>query len=628
MKNFKKLLIFILVVSICVSALCLSACSNTGGDFNDGFGGGGTVSKPSDYVNDEIQDKIENAGKVDVSNSTFSGTVPSTVTVLDGDEVEIAKDGDYYLTGSHTSVTITKKITAHLYFENVTLNAQEGKAFSTKKSEITLTLIGSNKITAASDNAVHVKGNLTINGEGSLTVESQSKNGIKVTQALTVCDAKISIAAENHAITAETIVSNGADIGVTSAGKDGLHAECDYDYDEDDGIDLEKCVFTTETGFVSLVNTNYTCNVEGDGIQADTFVYIDGGSYDIKTVGTFVADTSANRAEYDLTDDDFRYVYSRREYQKVDSDYRGSSIMYALKQGCKGVKVGEIEFDSDGDGEDDKVVSDGDYFIMIKSGDFKVDSTDDAFHTNSGDMTISGGNFTIDTTDDGMHADNLLKVEGGDIDVLSCYEGLEGAYVEITGGNIYVVATDDGINAATDVTSIKEHIIISDGNVLVDAEGDGLDSNGTILISGGVVTVYGPTNGGNAGLDADDGILVTGGELFVTSALGMIETPGKNSTQYVVSYASNKSYIYASAIITVTDSDGNVVLTSTVSKRCQSLIFSSAKFESGKTYNLYDGDTLLETFTLSNVITLLGNSQSQGGFGGNIPGTPGGRPGR
>ena len=31
----------------------------------------------------------------------------------------------------------------------------------------------------------------------------------------------------------------------------------------------------------------------------------------------------------------------------------------------------------------------------------------------------------------------------------------------------------------------------------VNAEGDGLDTNGDILMTGGDVTVHGPTNGGN-----------------------------------------------------------------------------------------------------------------------------------
>ena len=51
-----------------------------------------------------------------------------------------------------------------------------------------------------------------------------------------------------------------------------MNAECDD----------ETTAFTTDGGYVSLTNFNYTCDVSGDGIQADTVVYINGGNYDIR----------------------------------------------------------------------------------------------------------------------------------------------------------------------------------------------------------------------------------------------------------------------------------------------------------------------------------------------------------
>lgn len=631
MKKFKKALTLIVAFLIVFSTGLFTACNNESGSgnesssFDDGFGGGGTVDTPNDVENTETEDEIESAGKVDISDLKADGTVPEDATVLTGEVIEIEKSGNYYVTGEHTSIEIIKKdLEVNLYLQNATLTNLDGKALSSKKTQLCLTLIGDNKISNEGDdvNAVHIKGNMVINGNGSLTVNGGSKSGIKVSKTLTIVDATLNVSAQNHGVTAETIVANSAKINVTKAGKDGLHAECDYEYDKKEGIDLDACVYTKEAGFVSLIDVDYSCNVSGDGIQADTFVYINGGNYDITTNGVFVAKTSANMAEYGLTSDDFRYIYSNRTYQKVDSDYRGSSSRYALTQSCKGIKVGEIEFDSTGDGEDDVVITDGDYIIMIQDGTFTINSTDDALHTNSGDVVINGGTFTVNTTDDGMHADELLKINGGNIDIYKSYEGLEGGYVEINDGNIYVVATDDGINAASDDRKITEHIIIAGGIVTISAEGDGIDSNGTLLISGGVVTVFGPTNGGDAGLDADNGILVTGGTLFVTSALGMIETPGKNSTQYVVSYASSNSYLSAGEVITVKDSDGNELLSVTLEKRCQSLIFSLGEFESNKTYTLNSSNEVLATFTLTNVITTIGNAQGQGGFGGRPGGGP------
>ena len=81
------------------------------------------------------------------------------------------------------------------------------------------------------------------------------------------------------------------------------------------------------------------------------------------------------------------------------------------------------------------------------------------------------------------------------------------------------------------------NIYIGGGYIVVNAEGDGVDSNGTIEFAGGVTIIYGPTKGGNGSLDADRGILVNGGVLIALGSLGMVETPAKNSQQCCVCYA-------------------------------------------------------------------------------------------
>lgn len=53
-------------------------------------------------------------------------------------------------------------------------------------------------------------------------------------------------------------------------------------------------------------------------------------------------------------------------------------------------------------------------------------------------------------------------------------------------------------------SSSDYQIIINGGTITVDADGDGLDSNGNIFIKGGTTTVNGPTNAGNGALDYGD----------------------------------------------------------------------------------------------------------------------------
>ncbi len=539
-------------------------------------------------------------------------------------EVTLTESGTYLFRGDYGKLTLgAGDMSLHLVLDGAHFTCADGVAVDGtgyKNNIVTVTLAdgSENSISNGKDNALHLKGSLDINGDGTLSVTGK-KNGIKVSGALRVADATLSIDAGNHAIAAQSIAAKDATIGVLSAGKDGLNAECDDD----------TTAFVTTEGFVALRNVRYSCTCDGDGIQADTVVYIDGGSYSIHTAGEFVADTAANRAEYDLDADDFRYVKRGSEYYKVASDYMGGSL-YALAQGCKGIKVGEIEYPDPQDPEDEITVTQGDYCIFIADGDIEVDSVDDAVHANSGSILIDGGTLTLSTYDDGITADLLVDIRGGDIEVVRSYEGIEGSFVQISGGRIRISATDDGINAASDNEQTEEYILIEGGEVTVNADGDGIDSNGWVEFNGGTVVVHGPTSNGDGGLDSETGIYANGGTLFVAASRGMTELPLDKSDQYVIAYGAN-STLSAGTVISVRDGTDTLFETTLV-KAAQTVIFSSGALTKGKTYSLYADDGKLADITVSDRVTSSGVSGGFGGApdspGGGMPGGPGGRPPR
>ena len=150
---------------------------------------------------------------------------------------------------------------------------------------------------------------------------------------------------------------------------------------------------------------------------------------------------------------------------------------------------------------------------------------------------------------------------------------------------------------------------------MVNAEGDGVDSNGTIEFAGGVTIIYGPTKGGNGSLDADRGILVNGGVLIALGSLGMVETPAKNSQQCCVCYALSGN---ANSQLVVKDNDGNVLFETTSPKSYQSVVISMPEFQIGSSYSITTCSTT-KTFKIETILT---NTVS-GGMG---PG--GGRPPR
>ena len=171
--------------------------------------------------------------------------------------------------------------------------------------------------------------------------------------------------------------------------------------------------------------------------------------------------------------------------------------------------------------------------IYIKSGTVNIEAYDDAIHANNdgilengktplGNVNISGGNLTLKASDDGIHADEQVNILGGETNVTTAYEGIEGNVINIAGGVTYVYATDDGMNATKG--SVSPAINITGGSLDVEVptngDTDGIDSNGTYTQSGGVVIVKGPGSAGSSGspaaaVDTDGTVTVSSGTLIV-----------------------------------------------------------------------------------------------------------------
>ena len=68
-------------------------------------------------------------------------------------------------------------------------------------------------------------------------------------------------------------------------------------------------------------------------------------------------------------------------------------------------------------------------------------------------------------------------------------------------------------------------LTINGGNFYVEADGDGLDSNGSITVNGGTTIVCGPTSSGDTAVDFDGECVLNGGKLMAFGSNGMVETP-------------------------------------------------------------------------------------------------------
>jgi len=241
-------------------------------------------------------------------------------------------------------------------------------------------------------------------------------------------------------------------------------------------------------------------------------------------------------------------------------------------------------------------------YLMIHDGYIEVISGDDGLKSDSG-IEIEGGSFIVNAGDDAIHADSTLLISGGNINIIRSYEGLESMSITINGGNIHVISGDDGINAADGsgggggmpgmppqggFTSGNSTLKVTGGYIWVNASGDGIDINGSVEITGGTLIVDGPTANNNGALDYDGTCKVTGGTLLAIGSSGMAQAPGTNSTQCAVLINFTTQQV-AGTIVTITDSNGSVLISARNSKKYQSVVFCSAGLKVGSTYEVYLG---------------------------------------
>lgn len=469
----------------------------------------------------------------------------------------------------------------------------------------------------ASGGALQSKADLKIKGKGSLTVLGYLNNGIHCTKDLKIKNGNISVTALRHGIKGKNSVTVSGGMVTVTSGKDGITS------DETEN---------EEKGFVTIEDGEIIITSAGDGVSAETTLTVTGGVISIISGGG-----SANAQQ--KTDN----MHDWWDFDNSASDDDSVS--------CKGLKAGKA--------------------MMISGGSITIDAQDDALHTD-GDMTISGGECILSTGDDGAHAALSLTVLDGKITVLTSYEGLEANQITLAGGELDITASDDGINAnggsdgfsggrggmggsfggrrndtnnhsgdmtppdgnapsgnpptmpgqdaadstTTDDTIDKQPVLlITGGEITVNADGDGLDSNGNLRVEGGDITINGPANGGNGALDigTENGGagVIAGGTLIALGTSSMAENFGSTSTQCAFLVTMNS--FGAGETITITDSQGNVLYTGVTVKSANSVVFSSPDLTVGETYTLTIGST---SATVTQSSTVVGNSNGfGGGFG-------------
>lgn len=165
--------------------------------------------------------------------------------------------------------------------------------------------------------------------------------------------------------------------------------------------------------------------------------------------------------------------------------------------------------------------TEGDASLTIRELTLTIDApVNDAVNAES-ILNVESGTLEISAGDDALHSDGELNIgadgtDGPSISITSCYEGLEGTVVNIFSGDIDLQSTDDCINAAdSNQPNGDFQINITGGSITASASnGDGFDSNGDLIISGGSVAVWTANAADNEPLDADGTVTISGGTVL------------------------------------------------------------------------------------------------------------------
>ena len=229
-----------------------------------------------------------------------------------------------------------------------------------------------------------------------------------------------------------------------------------------------------------------------------------------------------------------------------------------------------------------------------------------------------------------MHADSNIVINNGNINITKSYEGIEANNITINDGNVSVVASDDGINISggndtmgmmrqdsfTTTADSNRILTINGGTIYVEASGDGLDSNGSIKITGGTTIVGGSTNGGNAALDYDQACIVVGGTFVAYGPTGMWQNPSTNSTQYTIVFSQSGS---SGDTIELKDANGNAIITFKAQRSYGMICISDSSLQKGATYTLYVNGSEVASQEITSIVTSNG-SGNQGGMNGGFQG--------
>lgn len=596
----------------------------------------------SDYELDDSFDR-QSAASITLSGSTAQSN--GSGVSINNATVTISKEGCYLISGEledgQIIVDAGDSDKVQLVLDKASIHCSTGSAILVRnadKVKVTLAADSENELSDGTeyqtdddnpDAALFSKDDLVINGSGSLTVQGNYKHGIAGNDDLVITGGRLTVNSLSHALRDKDSVAILDGTFVLTSQKDGIQASNTED---------------STKGWVQSDGGNFTIQSSGDGIQAETNLSIYDGSFTITSGGGAVngADHTENRGGGfgrpggNRPDSANGQTSPEMSSQPAECGQTPSEMPSQPAEGEQSSSGNESDYSElifDPDDFDDTSTDDSDTTVstkgikagnalLIQQGTFVIDSADDAIHSNYS-VTIDGGSFQLSSGDDGIHAEAYLNINGGTTTIAESYEGLEAAQIHISGGTTQVFSSDDGLNATggssfelvdgllvlKDISSsdteqtfggrggmfeVEDNcdITISGGNLTVTtSNGDGIDSNGSLNVSGGTVLVFGSSSGGEGALDYTGSSSISGGTLVALGSSGMAQSmePDDSHATLMVTWDEVQP---AGTRLTLYTQQGEILCSLQSTNSFQTAVIGTDSLSAGQKVSLYTGGTV------------------------------------
>ena len=532
---------------------------------------------------------------IDLSNPTAT----DGVTVEDG-TLTITKAGTYKLSGEYQGqikVETADSDAVRLVLDNANITNSSGAALNVVNADEVILYSASGTTNTISDGAdytatgeddpdavVYSKADLTIAGEGTLKVNGNHEDGIHTSDGLVIASGTLEVNAANTGIKGKDYVDIlGGTINVT-AQQDGIKSTNDTDEGK---------------GWTRLSNGTVTVNAGDDGFKASRVVEISGGSLTVEQSDEGIEAQYINVSGGDVNvtsaDDGMNASLKTSNSESTDSSENTSDAANQQQNNQQqgslpgGQQSGTSNQQQQGTGQPPAMSGtsqDGTSQNGASGAAQQQNNTQNQGNQNMGQPpAMPGGNAQDGTSQNGTTGTGQQGMG----------QPPQGGMPGGGGGTFEVV--DAAIN-------------VSGGHVTVNAEGDGIDSNGVTTLSGGTLIVNGPSQGGNAALDTNGDLLLNGATVLSGSTADMFEAPSTNSTSGYLKLTNSSGFEQGSTV-QVADSSGKVVANYKVTKsNVQLVLVSSSSIVKGQSYTAYTTTSAVD----SNATSLASGATELGSF--------------